>query len=219
MSVTRVLYDHPMSGNCQKVHILLRHLGLSYETRAVDLEGGETRTPEFRALNPLGQVPVLDDSGTIVCDSQAILVYLAVKHGSPLTDRSAEGMAEIQRWLSFAAKEVSLGPQMTRLYHLIGKAEIDIASSEAMSAAVLHRLEAHLTLQDWLCLNRPTIADIAVFPYIALARDGHLPLDDHAAILAWLSRLRAVPGYQPLTLYPRYTAMITHLDGAYRLAE
>ena len=219
MSVSRILYDHPMSGNCQKVHILLRHLGLSYETCAVDLEGGAARTEAFLALNPLGQVPVLDDDSTLVCDSQAILVYLATKHGSDLIDTSPEGMAEIQRWLSFAAREVSLGPQMTRLYHLTGRAEIDIGTSEAISHNVLDHLEVHLTSRDWLCLNRPTVADIAVFPYIALARDGHLPLEDCPAILAWLSRIRDLPGYQPLTLYPRYAEKIAHLDGAYRLAE
>jgi len=206
-----------MSGNCQKVHVLLRAMHLEYETRRIDLEGREQDSVWFRALNPLGQVPVLVDGESTVCDSQAILLYLAMTYDRAWVDETAQGMASIQMWLSFAAREVSMGPQMARLYHLTGRAEVDSSTSQKMSVAVLTHLDAHLERRDWLVLERPTIADIAVFPYIALARDARLPLDQHRHVLAWLARIRDLPGYQPLMLETRYAALIQHRRHAYKL--
>jgi len=77
------LYDHPASGNCLKCRILLRGLGLEYETVEVDLFRGETRTPEHFARNPDGRVPVLElDDGATIPESGAILLHLA--EGTPL---------------------------------------------------------------------------------------------------------------------------------------
>lgn len=217
MATDRILFDHPMSGNCQKVHVLLRALDLPYTTRRIDLEGGEQHQDWFRALNALGQVPVLKDGAAVISDSQAILLYLAQAYDPSWIDPTPAGMADIQGWLSYAAREVSLGPQMTRLYHLTGRSEVDIASSERMSLEVLRHLDAHLRAREWLALERPTIADLAVFPYIALARDGKLDLDAHPHILRWLARIRSLPGYQPLILDPRYAPLIQHRRHAYKI--
>jgi glutathione S-transferase len=194
----RVLYDHPMSANCQKVHMMLACLGLPYETVFVDVLNGATKESAFTNMNPMQQIPVLRDGPDTIADSQAILVYLAAKYGPEWADSTPLGTAKIAEWLSFAAKEVSNGPQMARLWHLTKEDGIDIDRATALGLKVLAQLEAHLGHHDWLCLGRPTIADIAVFPYIAIARDGYLPLDHYPAVLAWLKRIRALPGYRPL---------------------
>lgn len=195
----RVLYDHPMSANCQKIHMMLACLDLHYQTVFVDVLNGAAKDRVFSQMNPMQQIPVLRDGTHIVSDSQAILVYLAAQYGPQWSDRTPIGMAKIAQWLSFAAKEVSNGPQMARLWHLTGEDGIDIGAATAAGLKVLARLQTHLETRNWLCLDRPTIADIAVFPYIATARDGKLPLDDYPAVCAWLKRIRALPGYRPLT--------------------
>jgi glutathione S-transferase len=76
------LYDVPISGNCQKVRMMLSILGIEYEKIPVSLPDGEQKTPAYLSINPMGKVPAIDDNGTLVWDSQAILVYLASKYGS-----------------------------------------------------------------------------------------------------------------------------------------
>ncbi|WP_118135491.1 glutathione S-transferase family protein [Oceanicella sp. SM1341] len=197
-----LLHDFPLSGNCHKIHLLCAMNGLPLESRRVEVLDGATRTEEFARLNPVQQIPVLQDGETIVQDSQAILLYLALKYAPHWADPTPEGMAAIMEWLSYAAKEVSNGPQMARLHFLDPHEDIDIARAQAMGRKVLALLERVLSERDWLCLGRPTIADLAVFPYVGLARQGELPLDDHPAVLAWIDRIRALPGYHPMPGLP-----------------
>ncbi len=96
------LYGTPPSGHAHRVEVLLKLLGLpySYVTATVDVR----QTPEFLALNPLGQIPVLQDDEAVVCDSTAILIYLIEKYApdSPWLPRDPKTRAEVQRWLSGA---------------------------------------------------------------------------------------------------------------------
>ncbi|HKK13872.1 MAG TPA: glutathione S-transferase N-terminal domain-containing protein [Gammaproteobacteria bacterium] len=92
------LYDYERSGNCYKVRLLLALLGLPWERVPVDLRRGEERRPEFLALNPRGQVPVLTDGDWVVWDSQAILVYLARRYGgAQWLPQEARPLAEVQQ--------------------------------------------------------------------------------------------------------------------------
>ncbi len=196
-----LLYDHPLSGSCHKVRMFLSMIGLPLRLEFLDVLSRANDAEWFARLNPMRQIPVVVDGDTVVQDSQAILLYFAMHDAPEWIDPTPAGMAAIMEWLSYAAKEVSNGPQMARLYHLAGE-DIDIARATAMGLKVLAHLEAHLSSHDWLCLSRPTIADLAVFPYVALAREGHLPLDDHPAVLAWIDRIVALPGYIPMRGLP-----------------
>lgn len=196
-----LLYDHPLSGSCHKVRMFLSMIGLPLRLEFLDVLSGAHEADWFVRLNPMRQIPVVVDGDTVVQDSQAILLYFALRDAPQWIDSTPAGMAVIMEWLSYAAKEVSNGPQMARLYHLAGE-DIDIARATAMGHKVLARLDAHLARNDWLCLGRPTIADLAVFPYVALAREGKLPLDDHSAVLAWIDRIVTLPGYIPMRGLP-----------------
>jgi glutathione S-transferase len=190
----RKLYDHPLSGNCHKVRLLLSMLGLSYRSEFVDVPNGAHHALWFGQLNPLKQIPVLDDAGDIVCDSQAILTYVGHHYGPDWLGRDAREAGAVAQWLSFAANEIGNSLQPARVYYLLGES-VDIATAQTRSMRVLNVLETHLATRRWLAAERPTIADLACFPYVGLAREGHLPLDEFSHVQAWIARIVALDGY------------------------
>lgn len=193
------LYGHEMSGNSYKVRLFLELLNLEYEWVKVDLMKGEHKSPEYLALNPFGQVPLLVDGDTELADAQAILVYLARQYGGeqwlPL---DALSLAQVIRWLSTTAGEVRQGPENARLYHLFGATSINIDRAHQKAELILTQLDKHLSTRTWLEFERTTIADIAVFPYIALAPDGKIDLAPYPNVLAWIDRIKQLPGYIPM---------------------
>lgn len=190
------LYGHELSGNSYKVKLLLSLLGIEHEWIKVDLLKGEHKASEFQSLNPFGQVPVLVDGNTIIKDAQAILVYLARCYGGeqwlPL---DAVSLSQVVRWLSTTAGEVRQGPESARLYYLFNATSIDIDRANQKAEFILTQLNQHLRDRQWLEFERITIADIAVFPYVALAPDGKIALDSYPHILAWIERVKTLPGF------------------------
>jgi len=204
-----ILYDHPLSGNCHKIRLFLSMLDVPHMTDRVDVFKRENTENWFVALNPLTQIPTIRDGDIVVQDSQAILTYLALKYAPEWFGRTPVGVAAVMEWLSFAAKEVCNGLQMSRLFYLaeefrLAEEDIDIARATAQGLKVLSFLEDILVARDWLALARPTIADLAVFPYVAMAREGKLPLDDYPSVLAWIERISALPGYVPMRGLPGF---------------
>ena len=189
------LYDMALSGNCHKVRLLLSLLGLPYQTQPVDLRGGEQRSPDYLQRNPFAQVPVLDDDSLVIRDSQAILVYLAKRYGGEQWwPDDAYQLAQIAAWLSTAANEIFHGPAKLRVHHKFGS-NIDMETARQTADKVLGIIDRHLQSQDWLVGNSVSIADIAVYPYLALAPEGGLDMGSYLNIIAWFQRLRALPGY------------------------
>ncbi|MEM6867713.1 MAG: glutathione S-transferase [Cyanobacteria bacterium P01_C01_bin.121] len=193
------LYSHPLSGNAYKVKLLMAFLGLTYKNIDVALEKGEHQQPPFLALNPFAQVPVLKDDDTVLADAQAILVYLARQYGGEKAEKwlplDPLPMAQVMRWLSTTAGEVRQGPEFARLYHLFNVSTIDIEQTRKKSTFIMQQLEQHLTKRDWLACERLTIADVAVFPYIALSRDGTVPLEVYPWVMNWIERVKQQPGF------------------------
>jgi glutathione S-transferase len=190
------LYGHEMSGNSYKVRLLLELLNIEYEWLGVDLMNGEHKSPEYLALNPFGQVPLLVDGDIKLADAQAILVYLARQYGGdtwlPLDTLS---LAKVVRWLSTTAGEVRQGLEHARLYYMFGETSINIERAHKKAKHILTQLNQHLSTRTWLEFERPTIADIAVFPYVALARDGKIDLSLYPHVLAWINRVKQLPCY------------------------
>lgn len=189
------LYNLELSGNCYKVRLFAGLAGIPLDIEAVDFLGGAHKRPPLIDLNPWGELPVLQDGDLALRDSQAILVYLAARYADERwLPRDAAGMALVVQWLSTAANEVQNGPAAARLVDKFGFA-IDKADTLRRSARILPLVEAHLAKHDWLALDRPTIADCAVFPYVALAPEGGISLADYPAIRAWIARVKALPGF------------------------
>jgi len=189
------LYDFVLSGNCHKVRLLLSMLKLDYEPVPVNLAAGEHKTEQFLQLNPCGQVPVLVDGDVVLRDSQAILVYLARRYGSedwlPL---EPEAIAKIVQWLSFATNEIANSLAAARRYFIF-KGQLDIDLTQQKAHQVLQILDRHLTHNHWLECNRLTIADLACFPYVGLAPEGKVALDNYPHLIAWRDRIKQLPGY------------------------
>ncbi|MBW4657979.1 MAG: glutathione S-transferase [Drouetiella hepatica Uher 2000/2452] len=190
------LYGHEISGNSYKVRLFLSLLQLEFEWIKVDLSKAEQKSPEHLARNPFGQVPTLVDGAITLSDSQAILVYLARQYGGePWLPIEALPLAQVVRWLSTSAGEVRQGPEHARLYHLFGATDINIERANQKAAFILTQLNQHLSDRTWLEFERPTIADIAVFPYIALAPDGKIDLAPYPNVRVWIDRVKQLPGY------------------------
>jgi len=191
------LYTIENSGNAYKVRILLSLLKLPYETVMLDDAKREYRETWFLKLNPRAEVPVLDDAGTIVWDSAACLVYLARKYGGetwlPLAPSE---MAAVVQWLALAASEIQFGLQYARRgVHANRWTAGDLDTCHATARVALTALEERLKGHEWLALGRPTIADVACFPYVETAPDGKVSLEPYPAVRAWLARCKALPGW------------------------
>ena len=190
------LHGHELSGNSYKAKLMLSLLGVEFEWIKVDLLKGAHKRPEFLALNPFKQVPVLVDGETVLADAQAILVYLARTYGDeswlPL---DAESLSRVVRWLSITAGEVRQGPESARLYHLFNATSINLEQAIQKSEFILTQLNNHLAEQECLALGHPTIADVAVFPYIALAPDGKIDLTPYPHVLAGIDRIKHLSGF------------------------
>jgi glutathione S-transferase len=192
------LHDLELSGNCYKVRLFCALLGLELEIAPVDLMSGAHKKSPFIALNPFGEIPVLEDGGAVYRDSQAILVYLARKYGGEdWLPTDAAGMAEVVTWLMVAENEIARGPGDARLHDKFGYT-LDVTQARANAARILGLIETHLAGTEWLALSRPTIADIACMPYIALGPEGGVPLAPYPAIQAWVGRIKALPGFIPM---------------------
>ena len=189
------LYDLELSGNSYRVRLLLSLLGLQHELTTVNLMKGEHREPWFLKLNPRGQVPTLEDDGTVVWDSMAILVYLARKYGGEKwLPVDAKEMAEVMQWLAVMENETLYGLGRARLickFNFPG----NLQDAQLLGRKGLDVLEQRLALHQWLALDRLTIADIGCFPYIALAPEGEIPLDAYSNVRGWIRRIKSLPGF------------------------
>jgi len=193
------LYDLEPSGNCYKVRLFAALAKIPLEIVPVDFMNGEHKRTPLIDLNPLGEVPILDDAPVVLRDSQAILVYLASKYGGESwLPRDPADMAEVMQWLSTAANEIQNGPGAARLVDKFGYA-IDKADAVKRAGKILPVIDAHLAEHQWLALERPTIADCAVMPYIALSHEGGISLQSYPHITEWIRRIKALPGFIPMS--------------------
>ena len=192
------LYVHPLSGHAHRAALFLSLIGENHELIEVDLARGAHKQPAFLKLNPFGQVPVLDDDGTIVTDSNAILVYLAKKFGK--TDWLPEAplaAAAVQKWLSVAAGPIAFGPAAARLITVFRSTAFRPEEVIARAHAVLAQIDAALDGRAWIAAAQPTIADIALYSYVARAPEGNVDLAAYGNVTAWLRRIEALPRFLP----------------------
>ena len=196
------LYYSPRSGHSHRARLFMSLLGVRFELIKVDLTARQHKSADFLRLNAFGQVPVLEDGGIAIADSNAILVYLARKFDR--TDwypDDASGAARVQRWLSVAAGQLVQGPASARLVTLFG-AKIDAQSAIDRAHALLAVIETELEQTGWLASDRATIADIAIYSYVARAPEGNVGLDAYPRIQAWLERIEKLPGFVPFAVHP-----------------
>ncbi len=188
----RILGD-TASGNCLKVKYAADHLGLSYDWTPVDIMTGGSRTPEFLALNPMGQVPVIVlDDGRALGQSNAILQYLA--DGTDLLPADPFDRAKVAEWLFW--EQYSHEPYVAVCrFHMVYKGEPKETREPwrvQRGEAALDALETALTGREFLVGTALTIADIALLAYTRLAEEGGFDLASRPAVGNWIARCEAV---------------------------
>ena len=190
------LYDYLDSGNGYKIRLMLAHLGLAYRHHEVDIMRGQTRTPQFLAINPNGRIPVLRlDSGQYLTESDAILWYLAEGTDYLPTDRFAR--AQVLQWMFF--EQYSHEPYVATPRFIVRHLAADdprraeLPKRLANGRAALAIMEAHLREHDYFVAGGYTIADIALYAYTHVAEDGGLELAPYPRLNAWLKRVAGQP--------------------------
>lgn len=206
--MTATLYCFGESGNAYKVALTLQLLGRDWTPRYVDFFGGETRTEAFRALNPMGEVPVLVDScGTVLTQSGVIQIHLAEAAGAMLGEGPAE-RREVLRWLFWDNHKMSAQAGARRfLMNFLPPEKRPEGAVEFLGGrlnAALQVLEGQLQRHDWVAATAaPSIADCAACGYLFYPEPFGFERAAWPAIDAWLARIEALPGWKhPYDLMP-----------------
>jgi glutathione S-transferase len=196
-----VLHGTELSGHAHRVLLLLRMLGLAYRFAVAPPE--IRRTPEFLKLNPLGQIPVLEDGPLVLADSNAIMVYLVRRYapGSPWLPEEPVAAAQVQRWLSIAAGEVMHGCAIARAIKQFN-APLDHKQAVRLAERLLRFMEGHLAGRTWLAADYPTLADLACYSYVAHVPEGGVSLEPYPSVRAWLASVEALPQFVPMPQSP-----------------
>ena len=204
--MTAKLYCFGESGNAYKAALALTLADMEWAPVFVDFFNGEARSPEFRAINEMGEVPVLLDGEQTLTQSGVILDYISSKTGK-LGGRSAAERREVLRWMFWDNHKLSGQVGTTRfLMNFLAPdkrpAEV-IAFKQSRLKAAYKVLDAHLAKADWLVGDQTTIADLSCCGYLYYPEPFGFERSDWPAIDRWLDRIAALPGWQhPYDMMP-----------------
>jgi glutathione S-transferase len=200
-----ILHGFPVSSNTHRVRLLLSLLGISFEERLVNLATGEHLKPAYTAINPRQTVPAVEVDGAVLTESYAILLYLAQRH------RDVHGpsgswwptdpidQAKVSSWMFYTANELHNGIGLARNERAFGRAGAgEYAVERGRKSLAL--LDEHLSSRRFLELDRPTLADVSVYPFVAVAPEAGLAIDAYEGIARWMGELAALPGFVPMPL-------------------
>jgi glutathione S-transferase len=189
------LHGHPLSGHVHRVELFLSLLALPFEKVTVDLARAEHKSAAFLALNPFGQLPVIEDGDLVLADSNAILVYLALTYDAEARwlPRDPIVAARVQRWLSVAAGQLAHGPAAARVAVVFGRPQEQAPRDAA--ARLFALMDQQLATQPYLAAAHPTIADVALYSYTAHAPEGGVSLAPYPQLRQWLARIEALPRF------------------------
>jgi glutathione S-transferase len=183
------------SGNCLKVKWLLDRLGRDYRWVEIDVLSGATRSADFLARNPAGQVPfVALDDGQVLAQSNAILLYFG--QGTPFVPADPYERARMYEWLFWEQYSHEPCIAVVRFQRLLGGKRAEEIEPRLMEKghAALARMEAALSQAEWLVGDRPTLADLALVAYTRVAHEGDFDLGGYPAVRAWVARVEGAFG-------------------------
>jgi glutathione S-transferase len=204
------LHVFPPSPRAAKVLALADHLNLEHETRIVDLFKGEQKTPGFAALNANQRMPVLEEDGFVLWESNAILQYLASKKPeSGLWPRDARGQADVARWLHWesahftpACVPLAFERVVKQLAGLGAPDPAEVARGEQELHKLAPVLNGHLRDRTWLVGDALTIADFGVGTVLAMSQAARYPLESYPEITRWYATLASLPAWKKAMVPP-----------------
>jgi glutathione S-transferase len=200
------LYSMQRSGNSYKVRLALARLGIPFRLVEIDILKGASRTPDFLAKNPNGQVPLLEVApDRYLAESNAILWYVA--GGTPLAPEDRIDRAEALQWMFFEqhSLEPNIGAAFFWLSLIKGGRELQRHALEDWMEEgyrALAVMEKHLKDRSFFVGDHYTIADIALYAYTHVAHECDFDLAAFPAIRAWLDRMAAQPGHIEMDWQP-----------------
>lgn len=197
------LYTFPPSPNSIKVMALVHQLGLEPEVQVLDLTQHEASTPEFKAVNPNGMIPTLVDGEVTLWESNAILLYLAEKHGSPLYPTDFEQRTEMNRWLFWQVAHFGpaiggvvwerVAPMFFKDHQTDHRALNQSLEKLARFAPIL---DDHLADRRFVLGAEPCLADLALGAPLCHKEMGQLPVDSYQHMMQWFGRLMELPYFK-----------------------
>jgi glutathione S-transferase len=205
------LYSMQRSGNCYKVRLAFAQLRIPYDLIEVDILKGESRTPQFLAMNPNGRVPLLEVAqGRYLSESNAILWYVA--GDSPLAPEGSIERADALQWMFFEqhSLEPNLGSARFWLTMVKGGRELQQHGIEEWMEKgyqALGVMEKHLDRHRFFVDNHYTIADIALYAYSHCAHESGFDLTAFPAVRAWIKRVAAEPAHVTMDHHARSMAI------------
>lgn len=195
------IHSFPLSGHAHRVVLFASLAKIPHEIINVDLAAAAHKQPPFLALNPQGQVPVIEDADQVITDSNAILVYLAKAYAPDYLPEDPVQAAEVQKVLTWCAGDMIFGPASARLITVFG-AKKDFETCKSVAEGLFAKLDAHLEGRDFLVGDRLTIADVALYPYAAHAPEGNISLAPYPNLRRLLDRIEALEGFVPMPATP-----------------
>lgn len=197
------LYDYLPSGNSYKIRLLLAYLNLDYEWVSLDIIKGDTQTEDYKAKNPVGQIPLLElADGRRIAESNAILYFLA--EGTPYFPTSAFDQAKALQWMFFEQYKHEPSIAVARFIHHYAtdarKDELPALTTRGYQA--LDVMENHLSDQPFFVGSGPTIADISLYGYTHVAGEGGFDLSGYPFVQNWLARMAEHPRHILITDKP-----------------
>tara|TARA_B100001248_G_scaffold59056_1_gene40253 strand:- start:75689 stop:76294 length:606 start_codon:yes stop_codon:yes gene_type:complete len=195
------LYDHELSGNCYKVRLLLNQLSLDFESIKIDVFKGENKKDFFKEINPAMKIPVINDGGLILNESNAILLYLCDKYKSKLVSNSIESRAKIYSWLIY--NKTSVDPFLAKARAIKKFYPDDKQDLNELQYLKIEGIKSLKVIDNYLKTsnffsNEYSIADIAMYPYIKLSYEGEIFLDEYENILKWIERVENTDKFKPI---------------------
>ena len=196
------LYDFLESGNGYKVRLLLAQLGIPFERIEMDIRSGATRTPEFLKKNPNGRIPTIQlEDGTFLFESNAILYYFA--DGTPFFPADRLERAQVFQWMFFEQYShepfIAVARAWLTVFGMDEEKERLLPQKQKLGYDALGVMEGHLAKRTFFVGERYSIADIALYAYTHVADEGGFDLGRFPKVQAWLGRVKAQPGYIPIT--------------------
>ena len=186
------IYGDRRSGNCLKVKWTADRLAIPYDWHEVDVVKGETRTEDFLAINPAGQVPCLErDDGRILAQSNAIIVHLA--RGSDLIPEDAFDHAKMLEWMfweQYSHEPFIAVRRFQKAFMNMPEEAID-PQLMAKGRRALGVMEMRLLSRDFIVRDQLTLADIALVAYTRVADEGGFDLDEFLGVRGWIARVES----------------------------
>jgi len=197
-----ILYGNLNSGNCYKVRLLLSYLGVDFSYENMDAAHGATRTPEFLAINPVGQIPVLKlNDGRILAESNAIISFLA--EDTPYIPVNAFDRAKAMQWMFWEQYKHEPAIAVARFISFYAPdREGELPTLQEKGRAALAIMDGHLRAAPWFAGSGPSVADIALYAYTHVADEGGFTLADYPNIKVWCERMAEHPRHVLMTDLP-----------------